>query len=76
MIVGLLKTILILVAVYYMVTFINRYLLNRYARRVQERKTREGKRSEGKVTIESPGKQDKRFPRDEGEYVDYEEIKD
>ncbi len=76
MLVGLLKTILILVAVYYIVTFVNRYFLNKYVKRVQNKQYQDARNKEGKVTLEDRGGKKKRISKDEGEYVDYEEVKE
>ena len=80
-IVGLLKTILIIVAVYYLVTFVNRFFLNRYVRRVQrmreeKRRTTNRSKREGEVTIEDRKKNGKGINKDLGDYIDYEEIKE
>lgn len=77
----LLRTILIIVLVYYMVKLIARYvlpLLARYFIRKAQNdiQAKEGKsKKQGEMNIEySP---DKKQPTDKlGEYVDYEEVKD
>ena len=78
--IGLLRTIFILVVLYYIIILLNRYFLNRYVHRVQQtRKEQEEARyrkREGEVTIEYSGDRKKKIKNDIGEYVPYEEIKD
>ncbi|MGC9470993.1 MAG: hypothetical protein ACP5D1_05575 [Bacteroidales bacterium] len=76
MLVGLLKTILILVAVYYIVTLLNRYFLKRYLYNLHRKQERDIKKNEGRVTVNDHPERKKRISPDEGEYVDYEEIDD
>jgi type III secretory pathway component EscU len=78
--IGILRTIFIIVAVYYIVTLINRYFLNRYVHRIQQARKEQAeakhRRKEGEVTIEYPGEKKKKIKSDIGEYIPYEEIKD
>jgi len=77
---GILRTIVIIVAVYYLITLINRYIINRYIRRVQDvRDEYEGRRNrkkEGKVTLHHTGEKKKIIQDDMGEYIPYEEVKE
>lgn len=78
-IVGFLKTIFIIVLVYYAITFINRFFLNRFVRRVQkvreeQRKASSNRKREGDVTIDSNRQGGKKINKDMGDYIDYEEI--
>ncbi len=79
-IMGILRTIVIIVAVYYLITLINRYIINRYIRRVQDvRNEYEGRRNrkkEGEVTLHHTGEKKKRIQEDVGEYIPYEEVKE
>jgi hypothetical protein len=85
---GLLRTILILLAIYFLFRFIMRVILPLLLKNYIEKKQKEffgqhqqqhfDKKEEGKITVKktpsSKGK--KSHDDDEGEYVDYEEIKD
>ncbi len=49
--------------------------MNDQLRRQQEELTRQKKKQEGKVTINYQPKSDKNFGKEEGDYVDFEEVK-
>ncbi len=84
---GLLRTLLIIAIIYFALRFIVRYLLpflltNYINRKFNEmgkahgfRQTNTNKR-EGEVTIEYNPNDKKKYPREKGDYVDFEEIKD
>ena len=40
----------------------------------QQRQNQQSNRHEGEVTIEKNKKQNNRFDKDEGEYIDFEEV--
>jgi len=72
MIVGLFRTILILIIFYFLVKFLGRLLFpsssNRSAGDIPKKK-------EGDVTIDFDKRTDKKmFNKDSGEYVDYEDV--
>lgn len=84
---SLLRTILILIIIYYVIQLFTRYIIpslfrgymddkmNEFARK-QQKQQKKAARREGHVTIDyTPGKNQKEKPA-KGEYVDYEEIKD
>ena len=85
---GLLKTIAIIVLVYYGIKFIGRlfapFLLKKMANKMnnqfqqgtrQNQQQEQAKKEEGEVTVE--GQQHKtKFSKKDGEYVDFEEVKD
>jgi hypothetical protein len=83
---GLLRTILILLAIYFLFRFIMRVILPLLLKNYIEKKQKEffgqqqhfDKKEEGKITVKkgSSLKNKKKTNDDEGEYVDYEEIKD
>ncbi|MCW3807779.1 DUF4834 family protein [Plebeiibacterium marinum] len=85
MIIGFLRTVLLIAIFYYLVKFIGRILLPMFiANRVnkmnnphvkQKQYAEKMKQQEGKVTIQN-GKSNKKMTTDDmGEYVDYEEVK-
>jgi len=85
---GFLRTIAIIVLVYYAIKFIGRllapFLIKKMANKMSDKfqqgfqqanQHQESEKPEGDVTVE--GKQNKsKFSSQEGEYVDYEEVKD
>ncbi len=88
MLVGLLKTIFFLLTFYYLFKLIGRFvfpiLLKKGVERMQQQQQRsagsfreEAKQKEGKVTINKnqTGKGNSNLSDNQGEYVDYEEVK-
>ncbi|WP_066632096.1 DUF4834 family protein [Labilibacter marinus] len=87
--VGFVRTLLFIIAFYYIFKFIGRYVmpylvakgLNKMTSRMadQQRKQQnfaeQKKREEGKVTIQATSKKGKKTDADLGDYVDYEEVK-
>jgi uncharacterized protein YacL len=83
---GFLRTILIIILIYYLFKIIARYILpmffanymdrkmDEYAQMSQRQKQKAAKR-EGEVTIDYKPRDKEKVKRSEGEYVDYEEIK-
>jgi len=80
----ILKYLLYLLLFYYLIKWVERALFGDWkeAERIrkknqkeQERAYRKYKRREGSVTIESMHTPPKKFKKEEGEYVDYEEVK-
>ena len=72
MIIGLFRTILILIILYFLVKFLGRLLFppssNNSSKNIPKRK-------EGDVTIHFDKRTDKKmFNKDSGEYVDYEDV--
>lgn len=84
---GVFRIILIVLIIYYAFTFIIRYILpklmKKYVNDFQKKFTEENMRShdemngkkEGEVSIKFVDKDKNKSHSDEGEYVDYEEIK-
>lgn len=74
---GFLRTLFVIIIVYYAVKFIAKYVFPLFISQSNQRKNfqndRQGRR-EGEVTIEGNRPGDGRIPKDEGEYVDFEEI--
>ena len=84
MLIGLIKFIIILVGIYYLTKFLSRYVLplvlRNYVRKKmgghnQSQQYRK-KTKEGKININQSRQQKKHFNKDEGEYVDFEEVRD
>jgi len=87
MIVGLIRTLFLLVVFYYLFRFIFRFvvplLLGNYMRNKMNGNQQSGNRNgytkqrntEGKVTIDYIPPAKKHIGKDEGDYVDYEEVK-
>lgn len=78
--VGFFRTILILLAVYYLYKFFTKFLfpflLKRYVNKVtgNRQQNSQFERRNGDVTIKYNNKKDKKVDKDKGEYVDYEEV--
>ncbi len=85
MIIGLLRTVLLLVVIYYLFRFIGKLvlpiLLSKYVSKMtnpnfkQQQYSETVKNDEGKVTIQKTATHNKMTSSDMGEYVDYEEVK-
>lgn len=80
---GLLRTILILVILYYGFKFLMRYIFPLFVKRTidkmedrmrEEYEAQQPKAPEGEVSIDKMPKKDKPNKSDMGEYIDYEEI--
>jgi bacteriorhodopsin len=83
---GLLRTIAIIVIVYYVLKFISRYILplflkkmvdnvqKKYTEQQQQQNSYEGK--VGETVIAKKPVEPKESNKDVGDYVDYEEVKD
>ncbi len=86
---GIIRTIFIIILVYYGLKFLMRllapYLVKKMAENMsqrfnqqfqnQYRQQEEFRKREGEVTVESKPQKDRNHQTDEGEYVDYEEVK-
>lgn len=79
----LLRTILIILVVYYAIKFISRlvmpYLIKKVVTQAQDRMHQQQQghmKEEGEVTLQMKQNQHTKYNPDEGEYVDFEEIKD
>lgn len=77
---GFLKTIGIIVIIYYVLKFLGRLLfpivIKKAVNNMQARQSsyQNERKREGEVTIEKDPKQQGRHNRNEGEYVDFEEV--
>lgn len=73
----MLKFLLIFLIIIYLVGFVFRLIVRNWFNKMTNQNPRDyekNKKKEGDVTIERKPKKDKTFDKDEGEYVDYEEI--
>ena len=81
--VNFIKTLIIIAVIYFGIRLFSRYILpiliNKGVKnmqkkmRDQQRQNQHSRRQEGEVTIENKTKK-KKYDREEGEYVDFEEI--
>lgn len=87
MIIGLLRTIFILVVIYYgfklLVRYVFPYFLKNYVQKEMNRNkkqyrddSRQRTGKEGAVNIDYVPEKKKKIAKNEGDYVDYEEVKD
>lgn len=81
--IGLLRTLVILAIIYFVFRFFTRFILpiilrNYINNKVSQaqRYQNETRRHEGDVTINYSSDKDKKYREKEGEYVDFEEIKE
>jgi len=84
---SLLRTILIIIVIYYVIQIVTRYVLpglfynymdnkmDEFSKGGKTRKEESGRR-EGEVTVNYKSDKNRNNKHDKGEYVDYEEIKD
>lgn len=76
---ALVRFLLILFLIYFMVRIFTRYVLKSYLKNVQRnmenQQNQYNRKKEGDVTINTKPKTDKKIDKDEGDYVDFEEIK-
>lgn len=84
---GLFKVLFIILVIYFVIRFVSRFilpfLLGGYVRNIhrqmqqqqEEALHRKKKNTDGKVTINYTPKPNKNFGKDEGDYVDFEDIK-
>jgi hypothetical protein len=71
-----LKFLLIVLLIILIVRFFNNLTVSTYVYTNDQRRTDPGYgQKEGSVTVEKNGKSEKLISKDEGEYVDFEEIK-
>jgi large-conductance mechanosensitive channel len=79
---AILKFLFIVFAIFYIISLLGRYFLKRMVRNAQKQYQQNGqkdnrskKRKEGETTVQYKPHEKKHIPNDEGDYVDYEEIK-
>ncbi|HBS85737.1 MAG: hypothetical protein A2W91_13460 [Bacteroidetes bacterium GWF2_38_335] len=80
---GFLKVLLIIIASFYLLGWIGRIMLKRYLRKVQKRMQEQQRnyyesrnpRPEGDVKVEFGKSKSKKFDKNQGDYIDYEEVR-
>jgi len=79
---GILKFLLIVFVIFYVISLLGRYFLKRMVKNAQkqyqqggQKDTQNKKRKEGDTFVQYKPNEKKHIPNDEGDYVDYEEIK-
>jgi membrane protein implicated in regulation of membrane protease activity len=74
------RFLLILFAIFFLVRIITRYALRRYFTNMQNnfqnQQNQYNQKKEGDVTINTKPKTGKKINKDEGDYVDFEELED
>ncbi|MFC2103775.1 DUF4834 family protein [Bacteroidota bacterium] len=77
---ALVRFLLILFLIYFIVRIISRYVLRSYFKKMQRnfenQQNPHSNKKEGDVTINTDPKKGKKIDTDEGDYVDYEEVKE
>ena len=78
------RTLFIIAVIYFIIRIFTRYILPMLVDKgvknmqqkmyEQQRQNQQSNRHEGEVTIEKNKKQNNRFDKDEGEYIDFEEV--
>lgn len=86
MLVGLFKTLFFILVIYFIGKVISRFVLPLFlrsyvnkiidpAKQQQQQARKQPKKNEGEVTVDYTPDSHKTFRKDEGDYVDFEEIK-
>ncbi len=77
---ALVRFLLVLLVIYFIGRIFSRFILRSYVknmkRNFENQNTQYSNKKEGDVTINPNSKNDKKFNKGEGDYVDYEEIKE
>ena len=74
---ALIRFLLILFVIYFVIRIFSRFVLNRYVKNMRNQyknQQNQYNNKEGDVTINTNSQQEKKIDKDEGDYVDYEEI--
>ncbi len=73
---GFLRTLLVIVAIYYIIRFVGKVLVPMFMGSQQQKRNfqKENRRKEGDVTIERNQGKNNRYSKDDGDYVDFEEV--
>ena len=76
--VGIARFLLILFIIFFIVRIFTRYIFRSYVKNMQQNfgnhQNKNNSRKDGDVTINTKPNQGKKFDKDEGDYVDYEEL--
>lgn len=77
---ALVRFLLILFLIFFIVRIFTRYILQSFFKKMQgnveNQQNQYNKKKEGDVTINAKQNKGKKIDKDEGDYVDYEEIKE
>ena len=77
--IALARFLLILFVIYFIVKIFTRFILQRFFKKVQtnfeNQQNQYQKKKEGDVTVNTKPDKNKKIDKDEGDYVDYEEVK-
>lgn len=77
---ALVRFLLILFIIFFIIRLLTRFVLGSYIknmkRNFENQQNHSNNRKEGDVTINTKPKTDKKIDKDEGDYIDYEEIKE
>lgn len=77
---ALVRFLLILFLIYFIVRIFTRYIFRSYFKNMQRnfgnQQNQHNNKKEGDVTINTKSGKGKKIDKDEGDYVDYEEIKE
>ena len=78
MLIGLLRTILIIVGIYYLVKFFMWLFMSpaKSSNASSSQKSEKKKKKDGEVTIDYMPDHKKHIRKDSGDYIDYEEVKE
>lgn len=73
------RFVLILLFIFFLIRIITRYILRSYLKNVKQnfdnQQNQRDQKKEGDVTVNTKADQSKIIKKDEGDYIDYEEIK-
>lgn len=77
---ALIRFLLILFIIFFVIRIFSRFVLRRYVKNMrnqyENQQNQYNKKHEGDVTINTKPEMDKKIDKDEGDYIDYEEIKE
>ena len=75
----LLRFVFIVLVIFFVLRIVIRFVLRSFMKNMQgnfeNQKNQHSNKKEGDITINSKAKKNKKFDTDEGDYIDYEEIK-
>lgn len=74
---GFLRTLFVIIIIYYVLKLVSQYILPMFIKQFNQPKDfQDGRQSkrEGEVTIEGNRPHEGQIPKDEGEYIDFEEV--
>ena len=76
----LVRFALILFLIFFIIRIFSRYVLRSYLKNVQRnfenQQNQHSNKKEGDMTVNTNPKKDKKFDNNDGDYIDYEEIKE